>query len=62
MIESIKPSDLGPYGGGTYTSPLGKAVDLTKCKFNELKSDVNQNKVIVGKVVCTITTSQPVPL
>ncbi|XP_061197158.1 tetratricopeptide repeat protein 5-like [Saccostrea echinata] len=61
MIESIKPSDLGPYGGGTYTSPLGKSVDLVKCKFSDLKPEVNQNKVILGKVVCTITTSQPVP-
>lgn len=62
MIEGLKLSDLGPYSGGTYTSPLGKSVDLSKCKFSELKAEVNHNKVILGKVVCTIATSEPVPL
>nr|XP_022337699.1 tetratricopeptide repeat protein 5-like isoform X2 [Crassostrea virginica] len=61
MIEGLKTSDLGPYGGGTYTSPKGKSVDLTRCKFNELKPEVNHNKVILGKVVCTIATNEPVP-
>lgn len=61
LIEGLKSSDLGPYSGGTYTSPLGKSVDLTKCKFSELKPEVNHNKVILGKVVCTIATSEPVP-
>ena len=62
MIEGLKTSDLGPYGGGTYTSPKGKSVDLTRCKFSELKPEVNHNKVILGKVVCTIATNEPVPL
>lgn len=61
MIEGLKSSDLGPYSGGTYTSPLGKSVDLSKCKFSELRAEVNHNKVILGKVVCTIATSEPVP-
>lgn len=46
MIEGLKFSDFGSYSGGIYISLLGKLVDLSKCKFSELKVEVNYNKVI----------------
>ncbi|KAK3085322.1 hypothetical protein FSP39_001450, partial [Pinctada imbricata] len=61
LAQSIKEEDLGPYSGGTYTSPLGKTINLQRCKLCELKQDVNSERVVTGKVVCTVTHSEPVP-
>lgn len=58
MIEGLKFSDFGSYSGGIYISLLGKLVDLSKCKFSELRVEVNYNKVILGKVVCIIVISE----
>lgn len=62
LVQSIKDSDLGPYAGGTYTSPSQKTINLTKCNFGDLSADINSEKVIVGKVVCSLATDEPVPL
>ncbi|KAL5022265.1 hypothetical protein ScPMuIL_001420 [Solemya velum] len=61
LINSFKGSDLGPYGGGSYQGPRGKKITLNKRKLSELKEDINSETVILGKVVCTITTDEPVP-
>lgn len=62
LLQSLRDSDLGPYSGGKYTSPKGKSIDLVRCKFCDLQLQVNEEKVIMGKVVCTIQSNEPVPL
>lgn len=61
LVQTIKDVDLGPYGGGKYTSPSGKTIDLIYCKLCDLKPQVNKEKVILGKVVCTVQSNEPVP-
>lgn len=61
MVQSLSPSDLGPYGGGTYTSPSGQTVQLDLVPVSKLVPDVNPNKVTVGKVVGFVPVEDPVP-
>lgn len=61
MVQSLSPSDLGPYGGGTYTSPSGQAVQLDLVPVSKLVPGVNPNKVTVGKVVGFVPMEDPVP-
>jgi hypothetical protein len=61
LVQTIKEVDLGPYAGGKYTSPSGKTIDLVKCKFCDLKPQLNKGNVIIGKVVCTVQSNEPVP-
>ena len=61
-MESIKDSELGPYSGGNYTSPHGKTISLQHVPFDQLQLEVNPEKVVVGKVVCSINHDDPVPL
>ena len=58
----MKPSDFGPYQGGSYTSPKGQTVTLKPIGFSELQADVNSEKVVLGKVVCTLLSEEPIPL
>uniref|UniRef100_A0A0L8FQK4 Tetratricopeptide repeat protein 5 OB fold domain-containing protein n=1 Tax=Octopus bimaculoides TaxID=37653 RepID=A0A0L8FQK4_OCTBM len=62
LSKSIKESDLGPYQGGNYTADNGRTVELKKKMFKELQPGVNKHTVIVGKVVCTISHVDPIPL
>jgi hypothetical protein len=62
MLKSLSESDLGPYGGGSYTSPSGKSISLTTVPLASLRPDTNLEKVVVGKVVCSLTSDDPVPL
>ena len=62
MIQSITEKDLGPYGGGSYTSPSGKKATLEQASLSQLSPDINLNKVIAGKVVGVVPMDQPVPL
>lgn len=61
MVQSLSPSDLGPYGGGTYTSPSGQTVQLDLVPVSKLVPGVNPNKVTVGKVVGFVPMEDSVP-
>lgn len=61
MVQSLSPSDLGPYGGGNYTSPSGQTVQLDLVPVSKLVPGVNPNKVTVGKVVGFVPMEDPVP-
>ena len=62
LSQSPRESALGPYAGGSYTSHSGKSVKLDRCYFSELHDEVNSEKVVMGKVVCTVPSEDPVPL
>ena len=51
IVSSISDSDLGPYGGGSYTSPLGKSVTLESKLTSDLTEGRNSGVVLLGKVI-----------
>lgn len=52
LVTGLSPeTHLGPYGGGSYTSASGLTVDLQLANLKELKPGVNDNRVVVGRVV-----------
>ncbi|KAK4886780.1 hypothetical protein RN001_003051 [Aquatica leii] len=62
LTQSIDLKQLGPYGGGSYISPNGQAtVKLDHSTFEELKHGINEEKVILGKVVCSVYNEDGVP-
>lgn len=61
MVENILPKHLGPYGGGEYRSPSGASVNLTQVAFSDLEDGLNKEKVILGKVICSVHTENSVP-
>jgi len=61
MVQSLGPSDLGPYGGGSYTSPSGQTIQLDLVPLSKLGSGANPNKVTVGRVVGFVPMDDPVP-
>ncbi|KAF5302334.1 hypothetical protein FQA39_LY10373 [Lamprigera yunnana] len=62
LTQSIDKKQLGPYDGGSYTSPDGKeTVKLDYVAFEELQSGLNEEKVILGKVVCSVYNEDGVP-
>ena len=62
LTSSIKESCLGPYGGGSYSSPNGKTVKLKNVQLSSLDEGLNEEKVVVGRVVCSVATDEPIPL
>lgn len=62
MLSTLTHRDLGPYGSGSYTSPSGVSIDLQHISVSELEPEINSNKVIVGRVVCSVDTNTTVPL
>lgn len=62
LVGSIKDSELGPYGGGTFTTAKGDSVALRHVMFSQLTPGENQNTVVVGKIVCCIQNEDVVPL
>lgn len=61
-FQSIGSKQLGPYGGGSYTSSLGQTVKLIEARLNDLKEGLNEEKVVLGKVVCSVMNEDTVPL
>ncbi|XP_045192909.1 tetratricopeptide repeat protein 5-like isoform X3 [Mercenaria mercenaria] len=61
LSQSPRDSALGPYAGGGYTSNSGKSVKLMRCSFKDLETGVNPERVVLGKVACTIPTDDLVP-
>ncbi|PSN54645.1 Tetratricopeptide repeat protein 5 [Blattella germanica] len=60
MVQSINAKQLGPYTGGSYTS--GKdTVKLEQVSLKQLQTGVNPEKVVLGKVVCSIQDDDAVP-
>uniref|UniRef100_A0A6P7G2P1 Tetratricopeptide repeat protein 5-like n=1 Tax=Diabrotica virgifera virgifera TaxID=50390 RepID=A0A6P7G2P1_DIAVI len=61
VLMSIDSKQLGPYGGGTYTSPNGTKVKLVESKLKHLKDGINEEIVVLGKVVCSVRNEDTVP-
>lgn len=53
---------MGPYDGGSYTSSTGQTVKLEEISLHDLESGLNEEKVVLGKVVCTVQNEDSVPL
>ena len=62
LVTGLKSSDLGPYSGGSYKSPGGKSVTLTATSLKDLQPECNKEKVVLGSVVCSLRSDDPVPL
>ena len=63
LVNAISESGLGPYAGGSYTSKTNKkTIKLELSPLAVLEEGVNLEKVVQGKVVCAVTTDEPVPL
>jgi hypothetical protein len=63
LMEAVDPlKDLGPYGGGCYKSPRGgAAVRLAHVGFHELAAGLNEERVILGRVIFSVFTEETVP-
>ncbi|CAH1159927.1 unnamed protein product [Phaedon cochleariae] len=61
ILQSIDSRLLGPYNGGSYTSSNGQTVKLEDVKLDDLKAGTNEEKVVVGKVVCSVRNEDTVP-
>ncbi|KAK7114758.1 tetratricopeptide repeat protein 5-like isoform X2 [Littorina saxatilis] len=60
-LNSLSVKDFGPYAGGSYTSPHGQTIELAPIPTTDLAPEVNSNKVICGKVVCSVESNSTVP-
>ncbi|GLV37229.1 hypothetical protein CBL_01941 [Carabus blaptoides fortunei] len=61
ILHSIDSKQLGPYTGGSYTSTSGQSIKLTEVSLSELKSGINLEKLVLGKVVCSVHNDDSVP-
>jgi len=61
MTNQIKDSDLGPFLGGSYTSPLNKTITLKCALIKDLRTERNDNIVIYGKVLSIVPVPNGVP-
>ncbi|KAG1714099.1 Tetratricopeptide repeat protein 5 [Nymphon striatum] len=61
MLSSLSLANLGPYQGGGYASNKGNAISLEQTNLNDLSPGVNYNKVVVGRVVCSVNSEDNVP-
>lgn len=61
LLNQIKDSDLGPFLGGVYTSPMNKTISLKCASIKDLHINRNDNTVIHGKVVAVIPVKDGVP-
>ncbi|CAH1370334.1 hypothetical protein MTP99_011911 [Tenebrio molitor] len=61
ILQSIDSKQLGPYGGGSYTSSHNQTVKLNEVSLSHLKPGLNEEKVVLGKVVCTVQNEDSVP-
>nr|CAD7612348.1 unnamed protein product [Timema genevievae] len=60
MIQSLDVKQLGPYQGGRYTS-AGSSISLTLVPIAGLQPGTNSEKVVLGKVVCSVQDEDSVP-
>nr|CAD7462444.1 unnamed protein product [Timema tahoe] len=61
MIQSLDVKQLGPYQGGRYTS-AGSSISMTLVPITGLQPGTNSEKVVLGKVVCSVQDEDSVPL
>jgi len=61
MLEGLENKKLGPYSGGSYTSPKGHSALLNHVKFQDLRPGLNSEKVILGSVICSVHSEETVP-
>ncbi|XP_019865803.1 tetratricopeptide repeat protein 5 [Aethina tumida] len=61
LLQSIDSKLLGPYNGGSYTSSHGQTVKLVETSLKDLNPGINEEKVVLGKVVCSIRNEDTVP-
>jgi hypothetical protein len=61
MLQSIESKQLGPYEGGCYTAN-NKTVKLESVALKKLQLGINLEKVVLGKVVCSVHNDDVVPL
>jgi hypothetical protein len=61
LLQSIHPKQLGPYGGGSYTVK-NETVKLEPVVLKTLGLGINIEKVVFGKVVCSVHNDDAVPL
>lgn len=61
ILQSIDSKQLGPYYGGSYSSTDGQSVDLKEISLSELKPGINLEKLVLGKVVCSVHNDDSVP-
>ncbi|XP_031555752.1 tetratricopeptide repeat protein 5-like [Actinia tenebrosa] len=61
MVQSLGDSELGPYAGGSYTSPTGMTVKLECVPTTELKAGFNEGKVVMGRMVGSVAMDDPLP-
>ena len=56
MVQSIDSKSLGPL------AVVGRKDPLEEVTFSELKPGVNDGKVVLGKVICSVHSDDTVPL
>ncbi|KAF6033102.1 TTC5 [Bugula neritina] len=61
LKSSIDSSGLGPYSGGSYTSPVGHSINLEYKCFGALSSGLNTGVVVCGKVIGSRSSDSAMP-
>ncbi|KAH9515620.1 Tetratricopeptide repeat protein 5 [Bulinus truncatus] len=61
FMKQLVERELPQYKSVQSSNINGQNVSLTYCKLSELQPKVNEGKIVVGKVVCTINSGNPVP-
>nr|CAD7416821.1 unnamed protein product [Timema poppensis] len=61
VSQSLDVKQLGPYQGGRYTN-AGSSIALTLVPIAGLQPGTNGEKVVLGKVVCSVQNEDSVPL
>lgn len=63
LLEKMNPAKhLGPYAGGKYCAKNGAEIKVEHVDFKQLKEGLNEEKVILGVVVCSVQEGDNVPL
>ncbi|XP_069686629.1 tetratricopeptide repeat protein 5-like [Periplaneta americana] len=60
LVQSIDFKQLGPYSGGSYTA-RNETIKLEHVPLKNLQPGINLEKVILGKVVCSVHDDDAVP-
>jgi len=61
IMSTMNEADLGPYGGGSYKSPLGNTINLETRPIARLSEGGNSGCVVCGKVLASIAVDPSMP-
>ncbi|XP_075235210.1 tetratricopeptide repeat protein 5-like isoform X2 [Lycorma delicatula] len=61
LLQGLDNKHLGPYDGGLYTAASGQSCRLELIHISQLKDGLNSEKVIIGKVICSVNDEDSVP-